>query len=104
MWWERGGEPVAVLDELRREIGYGRGVTVRQHWWNGTFGTLFRIDLWLQEDAGQWSIRVRWSTYPEQTRHYRSEDDARRQLALWMTENGPWKRVDAQGANDGRQV
>lgn len=63
-----------------------------EHHWNQNWGRLFRRDLWLQEDDGEWSLRVRIGE-GEGTFRYRSEADARRQLELLLAEKGPWTQL-----------
>jgi hypothetical protein len=69
-------------------------MTVVEHWWNGSWGGLFRRDVRLQiSDGGIWQLWVR-SGRNDRTFDYRSESDARTELALLLDpEEGPWQRV-----------
>jgi hypothetical protein len=70
------------------------GVRVVESWWSGYWGWNL-ITLRLQvSNEGIWQIDVR-RYRDEAIFDYRTEDDARHQLAIWLAEaRGDWRRVD----------
>jgi hypothetical protein len=66
--------------------------TVVGRWWNGTFGGMVRRDVWLR--ANGWTWQVGWrSGRRDGVLCFRTEDDARRQVELLLSDGGPYRRI-----------
>lgn len=70
-------------------------MNIVEHWWNGSWAGLFRRDVRLQvTDTGTWQLWVRYG-HDDKAFDYKDEADARTEMALLLSEEGPWKRVDS---------
>jgi hypothetical protein len=65
-----------------------------EHWWNESWGTMTRRDLWLRTNGWAWQVGWRHG-HSEGTLRYPGERDAREQIAALLGEGGPWKQVPA---------
>lgn len=71
-----------------------------EHWWNQSWGTMNRRDLWLLRDEeippgddGAWAMKVRLGK-DEGTFPYRTEARVREDITILLSDHGPWKRIE----------
>jgi hypothetical protein len=47
----------------------------RKHWWNGTWGKLARLDVYLYEDSGHWRVEAREGGADGRSKWYDFDDE-----------------------------
>ncbi|WP_238005816.1 hypothetical protein KZZ52_41385 [Dactylosporangium sp. AC04546] len=68
-----------------------------EHWWNGVWGRLARLDVWLRTDGERWDVWVREGGVDSgRNRHteYDDETSARVALADLLDAHHAWRRMD----------
>lgn len=67
----------------------------RKHWWNGTWGRLARRDIYLWEDAGQWTVEARQGGAEGRSRRYdRLDEDAAMDCVRGLLlQPGDWREL-----------
>lgn len=86
--WRRGKRLGAVLEWLPAPSHH-----VVERWWNGSWGTMSRRDVWLRTNGETWQVGVR-DGHTEGTLRYPDETRARQQLDLLLSEAGPWRQIN----------
>lgn len=71
-----------------------------ERWWNGTWGRLARVDVWLRTDGQRWDVWVREGGAEGKNSHreYDEESDARAALAALMDPRFRWRRLSSPSA------
>lgn len=68
-----------------------------ERWWNGSWGRMSRLDIWLRtDDAGGWDVWVREGGAEGRNRHtvYDTEPEARAALEKLKDPRFDWRRLD----------
>jgi len=75
---------------------YDAPVRTVEHWWDGSWSTLWRRDVWLLTDGTSWRVQWREGTDEAdlQTRDYRDEAGARAAVrGLLDTHEAQWRNL-----------